>query len=406
MYDIGISLMAFFIRMVSSFHRKAKLMVNGHKKTFDILKQKIDPQAKYVWFHAASLGEFEQARPLIETIKKEYPQYKILLTFFSPSGYEIRKDYEPADVVCYLPFDTKKNAKKLLDLANPHIAIFVKYEFWYNYIHESYRRKIPVYLISSIFRPEQRFFKKNKGKLGSMLQFYKHIFVQDEASQQLLAEHGIHNVSVTGDTRMDRVIEIQKQAKSLPIIEEFTKNSKHVFIAGSSWPADEDIFIDYFNARDELKLIIAPHEIHESHLVEIERKLKRPNIRYSQIDEQDMENIDSILIDSFGLLSSIYRYGNIAYIGGGFGAGIHNLPEAAVYGIPVIFGPNHQKFREAHGLLAEGGGFAIKSKEAFFTLMDSFLADAEKMKTAGQKSAHYIFNNAGATQKIFEQLSL
>lgn len=406
MYDIGISLMAFFIRLVSPFHKKAKLMVNGHKKTFAILKKKIDPNAKYVWFHAASLGEFEQARPLIETIKKEYPQYKILLTFFSPSGYEIRKDYAPADVVCYLPFDTKRNAKKFLDLANPYIAIFVKYEFWYNFIHESYRRKVPVYLISSIFRPEQRFFKENKGKLGSILQFYKHIFVQDGPSKQLLEQHGIQNVSVTGDTRMDRVIEIQKQAKSLPVIEEFTKGNGTVFIAGSSWPADEDIFIDYFNTHHTLKLIIAPHEIHESHLDEIERKLKRPHIRYSQVDGQNIAGKDCLIIDSFGMLSSIYRYGDITYIGGGFGAGIHNLPEAAVYGIPVIFGPNHQKFREAHGLLSEGGGFSINSKESFSALMNSFLADPEKIKTAGQKSAQYIFKNAGATRKIFEQLSL
>lgn len=386
--------------MVSPFHKKARLIVSGQKETFRILKERIDRNAKYIWFHAASLGEFEQARPMIEKLKQEYPQYKILLTFFSPSGYEVRKEYSFADVVCYLPLDTKKNATRFLDLANPHITIFVKYEFWYNYIRESHKRDIPTYLISAIFRPEQQFFKKIKGKVGSILQFYSHIFVQDENSKKLLNQHGINNVSVTGDTRIDRVIEIQRQAKELPIIEKFAESSSLTLIAGSSWPPDEDIFIDYFNRHPNLKLIIAPHEIHASHLKEIESKLKRPFIRYSQANEENAHDKDCLIVDCFGLLSSIYRYGNISYIGGGFGVGIHNLPEAAVYGIPVIFGPNHQKFREAHELITNGGGFSINNKADFNNTMDLLMTSSEYRRDAGSSAQNYIHNNAGSTQKI------
>lgn len=380
-------------------------MIGGRKNTFRILREKIDPAASYVWIHAASLGEFEQARPIIETLKKEHPAYKILLTFFSPSGYEVRKEYPLADIVCYLPFDTKKNATKFLDLVKPYMAVFIKYEFWYNIIHESYLRDIPVYLVSAVFRPNQLFFKKNTGVYGKMLRFYARIFVQDEASQKLLNRHNVRNVTVTGDTRIDRVIEIKKEAKPLPLPKKFTgDNGQVVFIAGSSWAPDEDIFIDYFNSHSGLKLIIAPHEIHEAHLSEIEHKLKRPSIRYSNATEQNIAGKDCLIIDCFGLLSSIYRYGNVAYIGGGFGAGIHNLPEAAVYGIPVIFGPNYLKFREAHGLIAEGGGFSVSNREEFNERMDIFMQSEEQMQSAGEKAKKYIFNNAGATRKILNNI--
>lgn len=404
MYNFILSVFAFLMRLISPFHKKAGLMVRGPKNTWRTLREKIDPTAKYVWFHVASLGEFEQARPMIETLKKEYPHYRILLTFFSPSGYEVRKDYPLADVVCYLPFDTKRNAKRFVEMVNPHIVIFVKYEFWYNFIHECYRRKLPVYLVSAIFRKEQVFFKKNRGEYGKMLHLYSDIFVQDENSKNLLNEHGIKRVTITGDTRLDRVIEIQKQAKSLPVIEKFASGNNLVLIAGSSWAPDEDIFIEYFNAHPEMKLIIAPHEIHASHLAEIEQKLQRSFIRYSQANEKNVSDNDCLIIDCFGLLSSIYRYGHIAYIGGGFGVGIHNLPEAAVYGIPVIFGPNYRKFREAYGLIEAGGGFSIGTKEDFNQLMEQFITSTLKIEEAGKESRRYIYDNAGATRKIIDKI--
>lgn len=338
MYNVAISIYSWALHLIAPFHKKVKLMVEGHVETYEILKSKIDTTSKYVWFHVASLGEYEQALPMIEEIRKKKPNYKILLTFFSPSGYEVQKNNELVDIVCYLPFDKKKNVKRFLDLAQPDIAIFVKYEFWYNFIHELYQREIPVYLISAIFRPNQLFFKPWGNVFKKILHYYTQLFVQDKKSAQILKEHGIESVTVMGDTRMDRVIKVKKNALELPIVDKFAtlKNKKSVLVAGSSWPEDEDLLINYFNKHAYLKLIIAPHLINESHLKQIEGKLKRPSIRYSQAKESDatITNFDCLIIDNFGLLSSIYRYGQIAYIGGGFGAGIHNLPEAAVYGIP------------------------------------------------------------------------
>jgi 3-deoxy-D-manno-octulosonic-acid transferase len=393
MYNLGIYFMSLFIRLVSPFKRKARLMIDGHKSVFNLLEKEIDKKAKYIWFHVASLGEFEQARPLIEEIKNSKPEYKILLTFFSPSGYEVRYNYPLADIVTYLPFDTKKNARRFLELTNPHMVIFIKYEFWYNYINEIYQRRIPVYLVSAIFRKNQSFFKKLRSPYRNMLSLYTHFFVQDDESHKLLQKHGIKNVTVAGDTRIDRVIEIQKQTVNLPIVEKFIDKGSIIFIAGSSWPADEDIFINYFNSHPNLKLIIAPHEIDESHLTEIEKKLSRPSQRYSGLTDTDTVNADCMIIDCFGLLASVYRYADIGYIGGGFGDGIHNLPEAAVYGIPVIFGPNFIKFREAHDLIATGGGFTIKNRDEFNKLMESFINEPELREKAGKEAKNYIFSN-------------
>lgn len=404
MYNFAISAFASLMRLIAPFHKKAGKMVHGHKDTWHMLHKKIISDAAYVWFHVASLGEFEQARPLIEGVKRSYPHYKILLSFFSPSGYEVRKEYPLADIVCYLPFDTKQNAERFVKMVNPRIVIFVKYEFWYNFIHTCYRHDIPVYLVSAIFRKGQVFFKKNWGNYGKMLQLYSGIFVQDNDSKKLLDLHGIKNVTVTGDTRFDRVLEIKKQAKQHRIIEQFIKNTNVVFIAGSSWEADEDIFIKYFNTHPEIKLIIAPHEIHASHLEEIETKLQRSNIRYTLANEKNIQENDCLIIDCFGLLSSIYRYGDIAYIGGGFGAGIHNLPEAAVYGMPVIFGPNYQKFREAHELITEGGGFSISTESEFNDKMNTLLSDKTSRFEAGERAKEYIRKNAGATQKIMDNI--
>ena len=384
----------------------------GQWKTNSILREKIDRNAKYIWFHASSLGEFEQGRPMIEKIKAEHPEYKVLLTFFSPSGYEVRKNYKGADVICYLPFDTPFRVKKFLNLANPAIAIFIKYEFWGNYLRELRKRGIPVYIISAIFRPDQLFFQWFGKPYRKMLSYFNHLFVQDERSMKLLNEFGITNVTVTGDTRFDRVLDVRKQARELPFIERFleSKEGKRpiVMVAGSSWPQDEAIFIPYFHEHPEMKLIIAPHEIHREHLMYIESLLKRPAVRLSDVmqDKSLLEGKDCLIVDSFGLLSSIYRYGTIAYIGGGFGAGIHNTLEAAVYGIPVLFGPRYQKFKEARDLIKVGGGFSVASKDEFMAKMDELLTYAEVLKAAGESAGQFVKGNAGATDGILKELAL
>lgn len=406
MYNFAIALYAFVVRLVSPFHKKARLMIKGHKQVVDKLKREIDPSAKYVWIHAASLGEFEQGRPIIERIKKEYPHYKILLTFFSPSGYEVRKNYEFADVVCYLPFDRRKYVKRFLNLTNPSIAIFIKYEFWYNYIHSLYKRNIPVYMVSAIFRPNQIFFRWYGKGMRGILKFYKCICVQDENSRKLLAKIGTTNVKICGDTRFDRVIEIKEQAKYLPLLDAFQMSKSgersKILVAGSSWPKDEDIFIPYFNNNNDIKLIIAPHETHESHLAYIESQVKRPVIRYSQASLDTIGNYDCLIVDTYGLLSSIYRYGDIAYIGGGFGVGIHNVVEAAVYGIPVIFGTNFKKFREANQLIETGGGYSIKDYDSFRGLMEEFLQHAEVLSSSGDKAGYYVSENAGVVDRVMK----
>ncbi len=385
-------------------------MVKGHKEVYAKLKAEREPGVQYIWLHAASLGEFEQGRPIIEKIKKDYPSYKILLTFFSPSGYEVRKNYDLADIVCYLPFDRKSNVKKFLELANPDMAIFIKYEFWYNYINQLYKKNIPTYMISAIFRPDQIFFKWYGKSYGKILNFYKCICVQDENSKQLLSSIGVDNVEVCGDTRFDRVIDIKNAAKDLPVAYAFAKareNEKQLtLVAGSSWPKDEDIFVEYFNRNKGTKLIIAPHEIHESHLAYIEGILKRPSIRYSIATTDNVKDYDCLIIDSFGLLSSLYRYGQVAYVGGGFGVGIHNVLEAAVYDIPVIFGPNFKKFREANQLIEAGGGYSIHDTESFFVLMDEFCQYPEVLSSFGSHAGEYVRENAGVVDQVLKILDL
>ena len=412
MYSILIHFYAFIVALIAPFHRKARLMRMGQWKTNRILREKIDRNAKYVWFHASSLGEFEQGRPMMEQIKASHPEYKILLTFFSPSGYEVRKNYAGADVICYLPFDTPYRVKKFLNLANPVMAIFIKYEFWGNYLGELSKRGIPTYIISAIFRQEQLFFQWFGAPYRKMLHYFTHLFVQDKRSQELLEEYGIRNVTVCGDTRFDRVLDVRNQARDLPKVDRFVKQKEEeqplTLIAGSSWPQDEDIFIPYFNTHPEMKLIIAPHEIHQEHLTYIESLLKRPSVRLSEViqDENLLEGKDCLIVDSFGMLSSIYRYGTIAYIGGGFGSGIHNTLEAAVYGMPVLFGPRYQKFKEARDLIKVGGGFSVASKEEFDAKMDELLTYSEVLKAVGQSAGEFVNDNAGATQQIMKEVSL
>lgn len=402
-YNLVIYLYVSAVRLAALFNKKVSTMVKGEKDAFSVLQRHIDPKAKYIWFHAASLGEFEQGRPLIEEIRKHYPEYKILQTFFSPSGYEVRKDYKGADVVCYLPLDTPAHARRFVELAHPCMAFFVKYEFWKNYLTELERRRIPVYSVSSIFRPGQLFFRWYGGTYRRILKCFTHLFVQNQESVDLLKRIGITSTTIVGDTRFDRVLEICRQAKELPMVELF-KGEKLTMVAGSSWAPDEDIFIPYFNEHPDMKLIIAPHVISETHIEEIIHKLRRPVVRYSQITEDKARQADCMIIDCFGLLSSIYRYGEIAYIGGGFGVGIHNTLEAAVYGIPVIFGPNNQKFMEAQGLKQAQGGFEIHSAADFNPLMNKFRTDYGFLDKSGKKAGNYVRNNAGALEKIMNEV--
>ena len=404
-YNLAMYLLELGVKLAALFSDKPAKMVKGHRDAYDLLKSKIDRNARYIWFHAASLGEFEQGRPLIERIRKEYPQYKILQTFFSPSGYEVRKNYDGADIVCYLPIDTPSNVKKFIDLVNPCMVFFVKYEFWQNYLNALSKKGVPVYSVSSIFRPGQIFFRWYGKSYQQVLKTFAHLFVQNEESKQLLAEIGVKNTTVVGDTRFDRVLDICAAAKQLPLVQKF-KGDVLTFVAGSSWGPDEDIFIKYFNAHPEMKLIIAPHVVNDGHLKEIESKLQRSCIRYTKATEENVEQADCLIIDCYGLLSSIYRYGEISYIGGGFGVGIHNVLEAAVYGIPVIFGPNNKKFREAQHLLANKGGFEINGYEDFEQLMNKFLADEAYLKQSGQAAGDYVKGNAGAMDKIMKRVTL
>lgn len=385
----------------------------GQWKTNSVLREKIDRNAKYIWFHASSLGEFEQGRPMIEKIRAEHPEYKVLLTFFSPSGYEVRKNYAGADVICYLPFDTTYRVSKFLNLANPAVAIFIKYEFWGNYLHELKRRGIPVYIISAIFRPDQLFFQWYGYSYRKMLSCFTHLFVQDERSAQLLKDFGVENVTVTGDTRFDRVLDVRKQARDISVVERFVFNKEgkksFTLVAGSSWPQDEVILLRYFNSHPEMKLIIAPHEIHREHLLYIESLIKRPSVRLSDVISESatmLHDKDCLIVDSFGLLSSIYRYGEIAYVGGGFGTGIHNTLEAAVYGVPVLFGPKYHKFKEARDLIAVGGGFSVTDEKAFCARMDELLTYPELLASAGHAAGTFVCGHAGATDLVLKQLSL
>lgn len=448
MYNIAIYIYLIGVAIGSLFNKKIKKMWRGEREAVDLLKEKVDPTAKYVWFHAASLGEFEQGRPLIEQLRATHPEYKILLTFFSPSGYEVRKNYEGADIVCYLPLDTIRNARRFLRAVHPVMAFFIKYEFWYNYLHILRHRGVPVYSVSSIFRPGQVFFKWYGRNYAKVLHCITHFFVQNEISLQLLKGIGIDEATVVGDTRFDRVLQIKEQAKKLPIVEAFKGiNGKgdackddlsedacngdfsedackgalsedackkdlsengckgcKVFVAGSSWQPDEDIFIRFFNDHPDWKLIIAPHVIGEDHLAYILDKLQMKAVRYTQATEQSAAEARCLIIDCFGLLSTIYRYGEIAYVGGGFGVGIHNVPEAAVWGVPVLFGPNNKRFQEAQDLLACKGSFEVTDYDSFNTIISRLISDDKFRHQCGEASANYVKSRSGATDIIMKSV--
>ncbi len=405
LYNLGVRLYGFAISIASLFNDKAGKWKTGRKDIFNKLSLAIGTSNRQlVWFHCASLGEFEQGRPVIESFRKEFPNYKILLTFFSPSGYEARKDYKEADYVFYLPLDTAGNAKRFIEMVKPNLAVFVKYEFWFNYLNELKNKNIPSYIVSAKFRDDQYFFKSRGGWFRKQLHLYKTIFVQDENSHILLNKFGINNVIVCGDTRFDRVINISQQSYSDPLIEKF-KNNEMLWVCGSTWEEDEKIIFPAFekltSGGQKIKLLIAPHEVSEFRIKHIQSKYQS-SVRYSEAKENAASSV--MVLDKMGFLSYLYRYADIGYVGGGFGRGIHNLTEAAVYGIPVIFGPNHQKFTEASELIKRNGGFSISSQEELDNCITKLAADSNYRKACGQSGAVYILSGKGATDKIISTL--
>jgi 3-deoxy-D-manno-octulosonic-acid transferase len=405
-YSLGIMFYGLAISIASLFNNKAKKWKQGRKDIFQNLQKALkDNKSPLIWFHCASLGEFEQGRPVIEEFKKKFPQYKILLTFFSPSGYEMRKDYAFADYIFYLPLDTASNAKRFVEIVKPSVAIFVKYEFWHNYLNQLQQQNIPTYLISAIFRADQYFFKWYGEWFKYHLKDYKRIFVQDSDSEKILQNASVSNVELAGDTRLDRVISISEQANGDAIVEAF-KGSSKLWICGSTWPEDEKCILPVYNqlksAGEKIKLLLVPHEISESHISQMLQTFNA--VRYSAINANDVKDSNVLVVDKMGLLASLYRYADVAYIGGGFGDGIHSLLEAVVYGVPVVFGPDHKKFNEAIGLTQVNGGFAISSAEELQKQSNKLFTDEAYRKSCGDAAKAYVWNRRGATKKIMAEL--
>jgi len=391
LYNISIWIFSIAIHIASLFNPKAKQWIKGRKGIFRKIEKTLKNEQNIVWFHCASLGEFEQGKPIIEGYKQKHPTHKILLTFFSPSGFEIRKNYKGADFIFYLPADTKKNAKKFINIVNPIKVIFIKYEFWFNYMAECKKQNIPFYSVSSIFRKEQSFFKYDW--FAKQLNNVSHFFVQDNNSKELLQTIGFSNCTVAGDTRFDSVVSNTQKAVSIPLIETFSKN-KTTIICGSTWPKDEAILAKYIKENPNYKYIIAPHEMH--HISDLKKQTNA--LLFSKADSTNIRNNTVLIIDSIGILSNIYKYGNLAYIGGGFGSGIHNILEAVAYGLPVVFGPNYQKFKEANELIELEGAKEISNHSELETTILSFIDFDSSI------SKHYIKNNAGATDIIISSI--
>ncbi len=402
LYNTGIYLYTLFIRIASLQNKKAAAWINGRKGLIPLIESSLDNNKRYTWFHFASLGEFEQGRPVLESLKSKNPELPVVITFFSPSGYEIRKNYALADHVFYLPTDTKANAKEFIRILNPEMAIFTKYEYWYHYFEELNKNNIPLYVISGIFRKEQVFFKWYGSLHRQMLKWVSHIFVQDESSRVLLENIQIRNVSVSGDTRFDRVAENVLSQKKIPVIEEFCTD-KNIFIAGSTWPEDEKILHHLVYKYPDWKFIIAPHEVTADRINEL-KDLFTDHITYSAAGARSFElaKPQTLIIDNIGILSSVYQYGKMAYIGGGFGTGIHNTQEALAFGLPVIFGPEYLKFKEAVELVALGGAKSISNAGDLESAFLYFIAN----KQSGVIARNYIQEHTGATRRIVEQIKL
>ncbi len=401
-YDFVISIYDFGIGVYSLFNTKAKLLRNGRKETLELIR-KLHITEKTVWFHCASLGEFEQGRPVIEALKKKDQHRKIILTFFSPSGYEVRKDYEFADYIFYLPSDKKRYVKKFVEAINPSHVLFVKYEFWYHYLQYLSSKNINVYIISALFRKEHIFFKWYGGRYRKLLFFFTKLFVQDQESANLLKSIGVKDFVVAGDTRFDRVFEIAQQAKEYELLEMFSKDSV-VLVGGSTWPSGEKLIAEFLKTNKDIKVLLAPHEIHEEHLKQIEEVLPVASARYTKLEGVDLDKLRVLIVDTMGMLSSMYRYGNFAYIGGGFGSGIHNTIEASTFGLPVIFGPNYKKYQEACDLIVKHAGFSVANQQDFDRIVDDLLENESLYKQSSQAALAYVDAMRGSTQMIINDI--
>ena len=402
-YDIFLLLYRAGIRLASLWNNKAKLWSNGRKNISERIKAQLRFQHfKIIWFHCSSLGEFEQGRPLIEKLKSQNPNFKFLLTFFSPSGYEIRKDYKGVDWVFYLPLDSKRNAKQFFEIVNPSLVVFVKYDYWYYYLTECKKRNIPLLLVSGIFRQDQPFFKWYGSLHRQMLTCFTHFFVQDKESGDLLRSININGVTVAGDTRFDRVADIAANFTPVKEIEKFCGGSQ-VLVAGSTWPDDEKVIKDGTTNFPDLKIIIAPHEIHKEHIDQL-RSIFPYSVLYSQLAARSSQLTTCLIIDNIGMLSKLYHYASIAYVGGGFNKGIHNTLEAAVYGKPVLFGPNYKKFKEAVGLIEKGGGICITSSNEFSAILQKLINNKTELELSGKNSFEFVKQNKGATEKILDYI--
>jgi 3-deoxy-D-manno-octulosonic-acid transferase len=410
LYNISIYLYCFFIRIASLFNAKARLWIEGRKGVLERIMEALEGEPtgdtrKIAWFHCASLGEFEQGRPVIEEFRSRFPAYKIFLTFFSPSGYEVRKNYSDVDYIFYLPLDTKGNAERFIALVNPQMVFFIKYEYWYNYLWNLHEKKIPFYIISAIFRPDQHFFKWYGSWFRDQIKQVDWFFLQDHESARLLLNIGINTFSITGDTRFDRVSAIARQVHSFPLVEKFCGDSQ-VILSGSSWAEDEEILFPMMNKSGSvIKFIIAPHETHPARISSLVSRLKIPALRYSEANSENIDDFRVLIIDSVGILAHLYQYSFIAYIGGGLGAGIHNILEAAAFGIPVVFGPNYEKFREAKDLLSLGGAFTISDANQFIQITNQLLTHPDEYSTSAEICYKYVQVHKGATEKIMERIN-
>ena len=404
LYSLLINTVMPILHIVALFNKKMKLFVQGRTSVFSTLQEKITPTDKVIWFHAASLGEYEQGLPVMEKMRMLYPSHKILVTFFSPSGYEIRKNTTAADVVVYLPMDTLKNVKKFLKLARPEIAFFIKYEFWPNYLFELKNANVPTYLISGLFRPNQVFFKWYGSLYRKAFKSFNHFFVQYESSKQLISSIGFNNVTVSGDTRYDRVSRILEQDNHLPIIEEF-KNGKTTVIFGSSWPKDEEMFMGFINKQPDNKFIIAPHTFGESHMQSLRLNITKPVVFFTEKEGKNLKDYDVLVIDTIGLLTKIYSYADVAYVGGGFGtSGLHNILEPAAYGIPVVIGPNHKKFPEAKQLADAGGCIVVHNETEIEAVLTRLTTDENYRNTTGRNAGDFVQRNRGAVHTIIKHI--
>lgn len=405
LYNIAIYITGFLIKIIAVFNKKISLFVNGRKEVFSLLEANISGKQKTIWFHCASLGEFEQGRPIIEKIKEQYPNYKIVLTFFSPSGYEVRKNYDKADVVTYLPLDKKSNVKKFLDIVHPSMAVFIKYEFWPNFLSELENRKIETILVSGIFRPDQAFFKPYGAWMRKSLNAFNHFFVQNEESKKLLHAINYNEVTVSGDTRFDRVFEITKQDNTLEDIASFIEG-KYTLVAGSTWSKDEELLVDYinFHASEDEIFIIAPHNINKKDIDDLKSSIHKKTVLYSNFENEI--NSQVLIIDSVGILTKIYSYADVAYIGGGFGKdGVHNVLEPATFGIPLIIGPEFAKFEEAVALVELEACEVVHDKEEFNNYLGLIYKDDSKRLKKGSIAKEYILNNTGATKEIVNYIA-